>query len=169
VRDNSGVLKLSQADNTILYLFIDIHRVLKSGGTLGFTTWKHLSWPDDLSAASEAGSLPRFPPSRDFLKSFNRASWDDPVFIKTELESSGFTDIRSEVIERVIKVPSTREYLAGFIPVLTTMMIRAVWNDEEIKNYGPQLGQEYSKHMLEKYGESFNLPMTAIVTTAKKP
>ncbi|KAJ7641587.1 S-adenosyl-L-methionine-dependent methyltransferase [Roridomyces roridus] len=127
-------------------VFKESLRVLKQGGTFGFTVWTEPGWLESMKAG-----VPGYVPPPIFLP----GPITSPESIKTMLTSAGFTAINVE--------PMTFEHTDDMTQFLADM--KKLFNNV----LAGEKGEAYEKYMRGRHGEGeFSLTRKACIVTAKK-
>lgn len=85
----------------------ETHRVLRKGGCFGFTCWAKPGWLPPLKEAIPSITLP---PTLE-------GAWKDPDAIRTNLSSTGFTDIKVTALDFETREEDVDQYL-GLMKIL---------------------------------------------------
>ena len=159
---NFGLLHLGMPEKALL----EAHRVLRPGGRIGFTVW---SQPDEavgfriiLQAIERHGTtnapLPEGPP-------FFRFS--EPAECHRVLQEAGFAEPRTEKVPQLWRLPSAEALFDAMAEgtVRTGGLLRAQPDGSvaAIRKAIRKAAQSYEKN------GSIELPMAAILATARKP
>ena len=150
---------------------LEIMRTTKSGGKVGFSTWKTLGWIDSLNVA-----VKRVDPSLKLLSDpkriFHEQGWCDEQWIEKYLQDVGFQNVQCELVpaDFIIDDPKIYADTLGKMPMTKVLMKLSGWTEDEQK-LEPKLQQEMLKYLEEKVkaGSPERIEMLAIVSLAQKP
>lgn len=145
-------------------------RVIKPGGTLGFTTWAH-SGPFYL--LQEACTLiPSFPNTRTTEMSTRMNAngyWHDRTFIRSTLEGLGMTDIKINALPYVHEAPTAGEMARTLWPVVK-MVAMAFGGGEASRIGGWHIFEKVEEVLKLEFGDGpVKVRTVAMVVTATKP
>ncbi|KAG8857600.1 hypothetical protein FRB96_005618 [Tulasnella sp. 330] len=139
-------------------------RILKPGGTVGFTTWNHQEWFDSLRLA--VSRVPGAPPMPEITALWRKTGmWDDPSWVEQQLVELGFSDLKVQLLDYKVNMGSPKEFVAGASPMIS--QLTRGWASGKAS----LLPVELEKALEEKYGGDgpFEQRMVAIIASAKKP
>lgn len=144
---------------------------LKSGGTLGFTTWAH-SGPFYL--LQEAATLIPLAPNSRTIESSNfmlsKGYWHDRSFIRKTLEELEMKDIKIETYHTLHQADNGREFAKN--TRIVVKVITSLWPKEIREKYGWEMFENIEKIMNERKigdGDKVGIRSVVLVVTAKKP
>ncbi|KAL8734035.1 MAG: hypothetical protein Q9166_001796 [cf. Caloplaca sp. 2 TL-2023] len=177
--------KTGLPDATFSHVPPQIHRILKPGGTSGFTTWSHVDWVADIRAA--VATLPGPPPFPDdvtMYRSWGVGDWHSAEWIRKHLSdttspsstsSSGaklshFTDIQVEELGKDL-VMSSPEVFMDVFSVMVPSLLKKFWSEEQRMKLGGMVVPTMLEYMNGKYGEGKEVRMhwVANFVVARKP
>jgi hypothetical protein len=140
-------------------------RISKSGGTISFTTWKEVSWPEMLQAATQRLSLP---PILDFNTILKRGNddWTSPSFISSLMTELGLKNVQTEVIQKELPVDDPETFTKEVWKGMTPLFLKG-WSEDEKTNHGERLRQEWTKDL--KSQKDCKFKMVAILCKGEKP
>ncbi|KAL0256462.1 hypothetical protein SLS55_008857 [Diplodia seriata] len=147
------------------------HRVLRPGGTCGFTVWEFVGWYPPVEAAVKSLRGPKFPTWKEFCKAFATTDdpWEERSFFERGVGAAGFENMRVEHFENRTKHANAREFCELY-GVICKVITEKFWSEEEKEKYGPLLEPAIEKALQEQFGEGeFSLDWKAWIITAKKP
>lgn len=146
-------------------------RILRTGGTCAITTWKVLGWvPDVRAAMATIEDAPLWPDMQTFLNMMGDGNpWNDPSYVKQQLEVLGFKDVKIEIIPHYASYPSASEY-AEIFSAMGTQFAAKIWTDSDNVKFGPRIKPALLNYMTGKYGEGNEIKqeMVAIMATGIK-
>ncbi|KAG8886376.1 hypothetical protein FRB97_004911 [Tulasnella sp. 331] len=154
-------IKISQNSSIIC---VESARILKPGGTVGFTTWNHQEWFDSLRLA--VSRVPGAPPMPEITALWRKTGmWDDPPWVEQQLVELGFSDLKVQLLDYKVNMGSPKEFVAGASPMIS--QLTRGWASGKAS----LLPVELEKALEEKYGGDgpFEQRMVAIIASAKKP
>ena len=143
-------------------------RITKTGGTVGFTSWKSINWwPEVAIPAIEAfvPDAPALPPPRSV---FPPQNWHDSTAIQEKLRTAGFDDIEVEDYSFAPDVEA--EEFAEACAVLVKIITKRTWSAEDHSKYEHQIEPALLRYLREQFpGGKWNGTMTAIISIGRKP
>jgi len=142
-------------------------RVLKSNGTVGFTSWKAIAWWAEVADPALAQYLPEAPklPAPGGL--FPTKGWNDPEAIPAKLEQAGFGDVK--VSEYKFKPKVEAEPFAQATGFLVQSIAKRVWPEDVYGKFGGEIEAALEQYLKANYeGGIWDGDMTAIITLGSK-
>ena len=146
----------------------ETYRVLKSGGTAGFTSWKSIAWWSEIAQPAIKQFVPDAPelPSPNGL--FPSTGWTDPDAIPGKLQKAGFEDV--EVTDYRFTPDVSPEAFAEATGVLIKVVAQRLWPSDLTAKYADRIQPAILHYLRENYKEGrWDGQMTAIITVGKKP
>ncbi|KAF5857076.1 hypothetical protein ETB97_006288 [Aspergillus alliaceus] len=142
-------------------------RILRPGGILALSTWKSNVWTDTIVAgiAALSGNIPII--SQEQLYGLYNTGWDDESHVRSELEKSGFTDIKVKIVQRRYLVPLNVFFKECTILIPT--VVNTFWTQEQRDQYEQELLLAILRYSEAKYGNEAPVEAEAIIATGRKP
>jgi len=145
----------------------EAYRVLVSGGTAGFTSWKSIAWWSEVAQPAVAQFIPDAPPLPSLDNLFPQRGWSDPEAIPAKLEAAGFKGV--EVKEYAFTPEVEAEEFAEATGVLVKIAIKRLWPESESGKFAEQIEPALLRYLKEKYdGGRWSGKMTALISLGKK-
>jgi ubiquinone/menaquinone biosynthesis C-methylase UbiE len=145
----------------------EAYRVLKSGGTVGITSWKAIAWWPEVAQPAIKQFIPDAPelPSPSGL--FPSQGWSDPNAIPAKLEKAGFIDVQTSEYKFTPDVEA--DEFAEATAVLVRIGMKRLWSGEDFDKYADQMQSALLKYLQENYENGrWSGKMTAIITLGNK-
>ncbi|KAK3311817.1 S-adenosyl-L-methionine-dependent methyltransferase [Apodospora peruviana] len=142
-------------------------RILKPGGTLGFTTWAQMpGWAEDLQSAF--ASFPFEAPFSFGVQTTEWGNWGDVDWIRKELEERGLEDVKVELFAFTSHVDNVEHYIAT-AGMMIDWVVSSNWSEEVRKEHGRDEYQRLVKDFLEhKYdGKGWDQKWVAVVASGR--
>jgi len=149
----------------------EMKRVMKAGGAVAFSTWQTAGWMKiTRSAVQRIPGAPTLPEDKAlFTKIASGNAWDEPSWIRSQLEKHSFEDVDSSILTNHMSV-AIQEYLQVFTGPMARSIISVFWAQEDVDKYFPQLPAAVEEYLKETYGDgNVEFDMVAVITAAKKP
>ncbi|OIW28761.1 S-adenosyl-L-methionine-dependent methyltransferase [Coniochaeta ligniaria NRRL 30616] len=145
-------------------------RVLKPGGTLGFTTWHdHGSgWEPDFRSA--LASFPFEAPFVMRMQTTRWGNWSNVNWIRRTLEDLGLEDVKVDVMARLQHIHSPDDFVACF-EMMFGWVINSNWSEELRREHGlEEVKSLIREHLEAKYGgRDWDVTWTSIIASARVP
>ncbi|KAK4546078.1 hypothetical protein LTR36_002215 [Oleoguttula mirabilis] len=142
-------------------------RVLKSGGTVGFTTWKDVAWWSEIALPALAQLIPEAPTLPPPDQMFPQRGWSDLEAITAKLEKAGFEEIKVSEFSFTPDVDAD-EFAEG-TAILTKVVAKKGWSGEQNIAFADQIEPALLRYLKENFKDGkWNGKMTAIITLGKK-
>jgi hypothetical protein len=142
-------------------------RMLKPGGTIGFTTWhRAIGWGPDLEDAFAA--LPFPAPFKLFAQTTAWGDWADLNWIRRTLLAKGLKDVKVEPCVLTQHADSADYFVRNFAMIINWLM-SVCWSEELRKEHPAEEVQKLVKEFLEKKheGKGWELVWVGLVATAR--
>ena len=140
-------------------------RVLKSGGTVAFSTWADLEWHTELQKVVKAIGGPDVPPFNTIWHPTGK--WEDPTFCRKQLEDLGFKNCESNLLKFQSGAVTIDAYLKLLEMVLPIAC--ATWDAEAKSSKLPLILPEFRKTLEARFGDKgVTMAMEAVITTGVK-
>lgn len=145
----------------------ETHRVLKSGGIIGFTSWPYISWWPIAQAA-----LRTYLPDAPFLSepmTRSSSSFGKTIGgLKADVQRFGFEVVDVERFD--FKVDDNSTQWARAAAILINMVGKRAWSAEEFEKFAPEVESAMKRYVVEDLGytERFTKEMSAFVAIARK-
>jgi hypothetical protein len=146
-------------------------RVLKPGGTLGFTVWHkdNSGWVPDMRSSFEALPFEAPMPSVVPMAPNGKGEFIDASLISEQLRRYGFVDIEVQTVEHIVRVDSAEDYLRMF-GMMRDLMMKTFWSEESKEKAKGMLDDHIVRHLTKKHhGQGWAMPWTLIIATCRKP
>lgn len=142
-----------------------IHRVLRSGGVVGLTSWKAVAWWPMAQEALKA-ELPDAPPLGPVAGMFN-PNWNYAESARKRLEDAGFEGVQVEEFKFAPSVgPDEFGEATGELVKLASTKI---WDEEARSKYGHAVIGAITKYLKDTYKDGvWDGEMTALISMGKK-
>jgi ubiquinone/menaquinone biosynthesis C-methylase UbiE len=150
----------------------EIYRMLRPGGTVGFSSHGKVGWIADVTAAWKTDpELPPFPTDEGLAGMFGKdIKWNDPAWIKETLAKAGFVDVEVTPSDLYHIEPNATTTFKMLLPGTVEMITNTVWTQELRDKHGQRANDVSCRYIEEKYGDGdLGWDWTALLTTAKKP
>ncbi|KAK0715216.1 S-adenosyl-L-methionine-dependent methyltransferase [Lasiosphaeris hirsuta] len=144
-------------------------RILKPGGTLGFTTWHRTpGWAPDLQAAFK--SFPFEAPLAVTLQTSKWGDWADVNWVRETLEDRGLQDVKVEVLAHLGRVDSAEHFTTHFA-MMTNWTMNSCWSEELRKEHPAEEVHGLVRDFLEnKYeGKGWDMTWVSIIASGRVP
>ncbi|KAB5555035.1 S-adenosyl-L-methionine-dependent methyltransferase [Coniochaeta sp. 2T2.1] len=145
-------------------------RILKPGGTLGFTTWhdQNAGWAPDFRSALE--SFPFEAPFEMRMQTTQWGKWSDVNWIRRTLEDLGLEDVKVDVLATLQRIHGAEDYVACF-EMMFKWVINSQWSEELRKEHGiEEVKGLVREHLREKYGgRGWDATWVSIIASARVP
>ncbi|KAI1972891.1 hypothetical protein LOZ53_001968 [Ophidiomyces ophidiicola] len=140
-------------------------RVLKPGGTLGFTVWKKSGWLNDINdaIASMPGDLKQPTPEEFSMALENGDPWHDTDWIKSQLEKRGCKNIQITLVPRTLAPSPPSELIRVLTPLVNFIPVK-FWSEEQRKESAANFAPALLEYWNAKYGADTPVPMEWIAT-----
>ncbi|KKK26448.1 hypothetical protein ARAM_000242 [Aspergillus rambellii] len=149
---------------------LECSRILKPGGTIALSAWKNAFWGAIIKAALDTipEDLP-FPEGSGVLRLIHDEPWDSELFVRSQLEQGGFTDIHINVMSKQILM-GVDEFLKVQDMMLPLVLSRC-WTQELREKHEKRVPAVLRQYLEDKYGPdgSVVIEPVAIIATARKP
>lgn len=146
----------------------EAYRVLKPGGTVGFTTWKTIAWWSEIAQPAIAQYIPGAPALPSPGQLFPPRGWSDPDAIPSKLENAGFWDVR--VTEYSFTPDVEAEEFAEAAGSLVKVVTKKLWSEEQNVEFAGRVEPALLRYLRENYNDGkWDGKMTVIITLAQKP
>jgi len=161
--NNFGVFFASD-DEAVLK---ETHRMLKSGGFAGFTSWAKISWWDEILIPALERYAPDAPPLPHPSKLFAPRGWTDPQSTKVRLESAGFRDVEAEIWAFTPDV-DPKDFAMACTHLVKAISARA-WSEQDRGRFEPRIEQAFLDYLNNTFeGGRWTGKMSAVLTWGKK-
>ncbi|KAJ5805104.1 hypothetical protein N7474_010991 [Penicillium riverlandense] len=144
-------------------------RILQPGGTIAFSTWIEPGWVSVMNnaIATMPGNLP-FPTAKEFLSTIGDGQWDSVLWIESQLQQRGFTDINVKADTE--HIPLTNKEMLESTMMMFPVIAQNFWTAEQREQHQAKVRPALARYLEEQYGEDGVVPMdwTAILSTARK-
>ncbi|KAM3416332.1 hypothetical protein BST61_g7937 [Cercospora zeina] len=142
-------------------------RMLKPGGTAGFTSWHKISWWDEILLPAMEQYLPGAPALPHPADLFPSEGWMEEENVRAKLESAGFGDVSAEICAFTPDIKA--EEFARACAHLVKVVVRRAWEEEDRQRFGGDLVEtallDYSNS---QFGGKWNGKMKAILAFGRK-
>lgn len=142
-------------------------RVLRPGGLAGFTTWKTISWVEELVVPALRKFIPDAPELPNMQNLFPDRGWSDRARSKGRLASAGFVDAVAEEFDFVTDISGLE--FAESTTVLLKTVVAGKWSAEDNEKYAGGIQDALERYIEENHGGRLNREMTAIISLGRKP
>lgn len=145
----------------------ETHRMLKVGGTAGFTSWQKLTWWDEILVPALARYLPDAPTLPYPTLIFPSKGWDDPAQTRAKLEEAGFVDVQAETYSFVPEIST--EDLTTACTLLVKVISARAWDADAKARFEPHIQKAFHDYLHESFeGGKWTGKMIAVLTLGKK-
>lgn len=149
----------------------ECHRILRSNGILGFTTWQRVPWFAEYRAGiARNTALSPFPSDAQLGKAFSETPerWDNVDDVRSHFEGCGFADVDVRIAENTTRMKGVSE-VEAMLPYTLGMMISKFWTKEEVERYKRPAGEAVVEYIREKYKDGpVAWRWVSIVATGRK-
>lgn len=123
----------------------NIHTSLKSGGFVGMTTWAAYPWYTWVEqAVARLPNPPTLVPYATLKAALQQGNaWDEPAFVKQQLEEAGFTNVEI-VYEKVRARGGTVEQFMD-VMIMPMNMVASFWEEDKRKDIMAEVMREMKK------------------------
>ncbi|KAL4946609.1 hypothetical protein BDV06DRAFT_208527 [Aspergillus oleicola] len=144
-------------------------RILQPGGTLAISLWKQCGWFDIARSAITAHLSPSLPYPGEEILNLPNSGWDTEYGVRTYLETAGFSDIETTVVEK--KCTMTLDDLADACLMMVPFVLDKFWTSEQRDMYAdkvPGAVREYIEAVFGVDGMG-ELEAEAVIAVARSP
>ncbi|KIV87566.1 hypothetical protein PV11_03103 [Exophiala sideris] len=161
--NNFGVF-FAPKDTAVL---TETHRMLRSGGFAGFTSWAKLAWWDELLLPALDRYVAGAPALPDPTKLFPATGWMDPQTARAKLQDAGFVEVHSEIWS------FTPEVSAEDLALACTHLVKAVsaraWDESARLRFEPLIEDAFRRYLYDSFeGGRWTGKMSAVLTWGRK-
>ncbi|PPJ55335.1 hypothetical protein CBER1_10193 [Cercospora berteroae] len=143
-------------------------RILKPGGTAGFSSWNQISWWNEILLPAMKKHLPEAPALPNPADLFPAKGWMETDVVRTKMEGAGFGDVSVEIWSFTPDVAA--EDFAKACAHLVKAVVARAWKEEERAKFG---GDRFEKALLDYLNSEFEDgkwtgKMKALLTVGEK-
>lgn len=149
----------------------EIHRMLRSGGTIAMSSWRKIGWVPDIRTAFDSDpEIPKFPSEDELRRIFSPdGGWDDPAWIAETVRAAGFVDVEVREVPHSSVLDGVDEFIRLMVGTVG-MVISKTWTAEQQDKFKTRANDAVATYMRRKYGDGqIQWDWIAILTVAKKP
>ena len=138
--------------------------MLKTGGTLSFSSIQHHDWYDRLSAAVERAGAPMPPPLEAIWE--KTGAWHEPAFCIAQLEALNFVNVRSDTLDFVNGLSTVEDWMQ--LVEKQFPMITRSWDADMKESKTPLVLQEMRSGLEKEFGDQVKLSSVTLLTSGVK-
>lgn len=145
----------------------ETYRILRPGGTAGFTSWKVIAWWDSVARPAVKHFIPDGPELPHPGAVFPGRGWSDASAIPEKLTKAGFKEI--DVSEYSFTPDVEAAEFAEAMAVLVKVITGRLWSEEDNEKFGPQIEPALLKYLETNFeGGKWDGKMLALISIGKK-
>lgn len=151
---------------------MECHRVVRPGGSCGFTTWGSIPWLSDMRAAiASVPGLPQIPSETDIPNIFSKEKiWHDLEAVQDFVAQHGFIGVKSKLIP-LVSVSEDPEELRTIMKSPLALITEFFWTQQQRDEFdNPGTHHEIFAWFENKLRDGpLEWKWSAVVTTCRKP